>query len=106
MNGAWPEQGVFKIHFHVRGQRKAVLIDDRLPVDARDKLVNSKPSDQDAWWFVMVEKAFAKLNLNYATLNGGFGVEALRANTGMPAEYFRVQNKDPDTVFAMILEGD
>lgn len=36
----------------------------------------------------MVEKAYSKLNLNYATINGGFGVEALRALTGMPSAHY------------------
>jgi|APSaa5957512535_1039671.scaffolds.fasta_scaffold117950_2 hypothetical protein len=36
----------------------------------------------------MLEKAMAKLNVNYANLNEGFPGEALRALTGMPTSYY------------------
>jgi hypothetical protein len=35
---------------------------------------------------IILEKAYAKLNMNYANLHGGWGRESLRALTGMPVE--------------------
>jgi hypothetical protein len=47
--------------------------------------VNSKPSNYGhAWWLVILEKAMAKLNINYVGINGGTPGEALRFMTGMP----------------------
>lgn len=61
-----------------------MTIDDRLPVLDNDTPVNARPSPQGAWWLVLLEKAFAKLNLNYANLDGGMQYEAMRALTGQP----------------------
>jgi len=49
------------------------MVDDRFPVNKNDQLVNSNVSRNGAWWMVILEKAFAKWNRNYAALNGGFG---------------------------------
>jgi hypothetical protein len=35
---------------------------------------------------LLLEKAFAKINVNYANLNGGYVQEAFRIFTGMPVE--------------------
>ena len=37
---------------------------------------------------LILEKAYAKINMNYANLDGGFGEESLRALTGMPIDQF------------------
>jgi len=41
-----------------------------------------------AWWLPILEKAYAKFNVNYATLNGGNPSQALRELTGMPVEMY------------------
>ena len=35
---------------------------------------------------IILEKAYAKLNMNYANLDAGWGRESLRALTGMPVD--------------------
>jgi len=71
-NKTYPENGAFEMYFYVRGERTSVIIDDRIPIINLDETyttpypaVNSKPSPQGAWWLVLLEKAFAKLNVNY-----------------------------------------
>lgn len=53
-----------------------------------------------------MEKAYAKLNLNYATLNGGYGAEALRALTGAPVQSIRTQDYGKKEVYKMIKKAD
>lgn len=73
-----------------------MTVDDRIPVlDLDDRYlhpyppVNSKPSKHGgAWWLVILEKAMAKLNINYVGINGGTPGEALRAMTNMPVTNF------------------
>ena len=77
-------EGIFAIQFYVRGKPFIETIDDQLPVTDNWTPVNARPSSQGAWWLVLLEKAYAKLNLNYANLDGGMQYEAMRALTGQP----------------------
>ena len=79
------------MYFYIRGEKVSVTIDDRIPVlnlgenyTTPYPPINSKPPPSGAWWLVMLEKAYAKLNVNYTNLNGGTPGEALRSLTGMP----------------------
>ena len=51
------------------------------------------------WWVPLVEKAFAKMNLNYANLDGGMQYEAMRALTGMPVEVLRTSDLDEEKIW-------
>jgi len=74
-----------------------VAIDDRIPVkdyrlpkwkgEAQQKqyqFIMNEPSPDGAYWLVILEKAFAKLNVNYINLTAGLPGDALRSMTGMP----------------------
>lgn len=53
-----------------------------------------------------MEKAYAKLNLNYATLNGGTGLEALRSLLGGSVDSYYTQNMWKKEVFNTIKKAD
>jgi len=63
-----------------------VTIDDRLPVNRQavagsrhlPRTILSRKSPSGSWWLPLLEKAFAKVNVNYANLSGGWMVEAWR----------------------------
>ena len=69
-----------------------MIVDDRIPVLNHDyhyhhpyPVVNNGPSHYgNAWWLVILEKAMAKLNINYTAIEGGNPGEAFRYLTGMP----------------------
>lgn len=81
-NTEYPSNGLFEIKFFVKGRQIPMVIDDKLPVDSKGRLMNTKMSSNSAWWMPILEKGFAKLNNDYARMNGGFGAESLRALTG------------------------
>ena len=56
---------------YYKGELVQFNIDDKLPVDSKNMEINSKMSLNDAWWMPILEKAFAKMNVNYLHLNGG-----------------------------------
>merc|ERR1712127_385049 len=67
--------------------------DDRVPVHNYSNAmgyvqnyppVNNGPSKAGAWWLVILEKAMAKLNVNYSNLYDGQIGQAQRYMTGMP----------------------
>ena len=77
-------EGIYRLNLYYRGQPVKVIVDDRLPVWNGNEPINAKKSRNNAWWYTIVEKAFAKMFVSYSNLSGGFSSEALRALTGMP----------------------
>lgn len=67
-NQMYSAEGIYELTFYVSGLPNKVVIDDRLPMDANKTPLNAKETKQDALWMVLLEKAFAKLNVNYANL--------------------------------------
>jgi len=100
------------MYFYVRGEKVSVIIDDRIPVlNLGDNYttpyppINSKPSPAGAWWLVLLEKAFSKLNINYTQINGGVPADALRALTGMPVSTHASNTVSDDELWDIIVEG-
>lgn len=60
-----------------KGIRKTINIDDYLPLKKdfakrnRVLYLNAGPSKNGAWWLPLLEKAYAKLNVNYNNLEYG-----------------------------------
>jgi hypothetical protein len=90
---SYSEDGVFRVRFFVRGEPVHVIIDDLIPVKGYHSDIgyavnypplSNKPSKAGAWWLVILEKAFAKLNHNYLGINGGQTAESMRYMTGQP----------------------
>ena len=46
--------------------------------------INAGQGKNGGWWLPILEKAYAKFNVNYSNLNGGQPKQALRELTGMP----------------------
>ena len=67
--------------------------------------LNNAPSPTGAWWLVMLEKAYAKLNVNYANLNDGTPGEALKALTGMPTTGYTIERKSLSYIWETITDG-
>ena len=103
---AFAADGVYDIDFYVKGKKLSVKIDDKLPTEEGGSLLNSRQSKEGAFWFVLLEKAYAKLNLNYASLNGGGGVEAFRSLTGMPVDTKNPEVMTDDALFDAIAAAD
>lgn len=65
-----------------------VNIDDRIPSYDHGNYVyrpwGVTPGVDGSWWMPLLEKAYAKLEVNYDRLSGGFGYEGLRVLTGEP----------------------
>ena len=80
--------GIFAVKFWVKGLPYIQTIDSKIPVMDNNTPINARPTSQGAWWPVLLEKAFAKLNLNYANLEGGHPYEAMRILTGHPVMQF------------------
>jgi hypothetical protein len=56
----------------MKGKKFTFNIDDRIPVDDEGSALLASKSVNGAWWMPLLEKAFAKLNVNYMHIDGGF----------------------------------
>jgi len=83
-----------------------ITIDDRLPLLENGTPVNARPSSQGAWWLVILEKAYAKMNLNYANLDGGMQYEAMRALTGQPIVIYQTNKQNEKEIWETIADAD
>ena len=64
-------QGISRQFFWVKDRWVTVNIDDRLPSSSsRTMFVNPT---RGAWWMPLLEKAYAKLDVNYDRIVGGWG---------------------------------
>jgi len=48
----------------------------------------AKPTPDGGWWLPLIEKAFAKVHVNYEMISSGTHAEAARFLTGSPAQEF------------------
>jgi len=87
------------------GQPVEFNIDDKLPVRHGD-LINADKSLNNAWWMPLLEKAYAKFNINYLQLNGGNEIEALVALTGKPTATYDAADYTNDALFDLIHDAD
>lgn len=80
--GHYADEGIHALRFFHKGEPAFVTIDDKLPVADNGWPVNARQAIIGEWWAPLTEKAFAKMNLNYANLEHGMQSEAMRALTG------------------------
>jgi len=100
------------VWFEIRGEWVFVTIDDRLPTidwgegyNPQYQLINSSVPPSGAWWLVLLEKAYAKLNINYTQLNSGNPSDALTALTGMPVSTHASNAMTDDELWNLVEEG-
>ncbi|CAF0866413.1 unnamed protein product [Brachionus calyciflorus] len=84
--------GIFHFHFWNYGQWVDVVVDDRLPVDSKNKLLFcSNKQEPNEFWAALLEKAYAKMSGCYENLDGGNTTDALIDMTGGIQETFDIK---------------
>lgn len=75
-------------------------------MEHRYSFLNNGPSKDNAWWLVILEKAMAKLNVNYANLDAGYPAEAFRTLAGCPTEVHQSENVAVDELWEIIKNAE
>jgi len=54
----------------VKGRPEDVTVDDLFPVYQNEPAF-AKPTNDSGWWIPLLEKAYAKVNVNYEMISSG-----------------------------------
>jgi len=80
-------EGIFAVQVYVKGRLENVTVDDLFPI-YNNQPAFAKPTSDGAWWLPLLEKVYAKVNVNYEQISSGKHVEAARFFTGAPSREF------------------
>lgn len=84
-------EGYYEILFFIDGEWQIVYIDDYLPfIKGTENFAFTKPRDTELW--VILQKAWAKINGGYANTFLGAVSDPLNALTGCSIEYHQANN--------------
>ena len=81
-------EGIFTVKAFVKGRPEDITVDDLFPVYSHQPAF-AKPSMDGGWWLPLIEKAFAKVHVNYEMISSGTHAEAARFLTGSPSQEFQ-----------------
>jgi hypothetical protein len=93
------------MNLYVKGKPTVVTIDDRLPFTGTRPFF-AKQSGDGGWWMPLLEKAYAKINVNYETIGFGWMSEAARIVTGAPSYRYTSRSYSPSSLFKKLKEVD
>jgi hypothetical protein len=68
----------------IKGRPEDVTVDDLFPT-YNNSLAFAKPTDDGAFWLPILEKVYAKVNINYEMTSSGSHSEAFNFLTGAPS---------------------
>lgn len=97
-------EGIFTIKAFVKGRPEDITVDDLFPVYSHQPAF-AKPTIDGGWWIPLIEKAFAKVHVNYEMISSGTQAEAARFLTGAPASEFETNIQTGKEVLGNIEEA-
>ena len=98
-------QGAYSVSLLVSGVTVEILLDDYFPCSKDSQPLFSKTSNNELW-FILTEKAFAKLYGTYTEIKNIQITDALEHITGMPTSQHSLRDMKMDELWALMLEND
>ena len=99
------KQGAYSVSFLISGLPVEILLDDYFPCTTGFELLYSKPPSNELW-FLLLEKAFAKLYGNYTEIQSVYVSEAFEMMTGMPSTQQPLRDAKAEDLWAALVEYD
>lgn len=102
---SYNSEGIFAINLYVKGRPQVITVDDQLPFTTSQPLF-AKRSGDGAWWLTLLEKAYAKVNVNYEIIGYGWMSESARILTGAPSYRYTSRSFSTSTLFQKLKDAD
>ena len=99
------KHGAYSVTFLISGISVEILLDDYFPCIENSQLLYSKPKSNELW-FLLLEKAFAKLYGNYSEVQHVYISEAMEMITGMPSSQHPLKDAEVDDLWKSMVEYD
>lgn len=99
------QQGVYSLSFFVSGASIEILVDDYFPCKGANGPLYARPGENEMW-FMLIEKAFAKLYGSYKELERLSIMECLEILTGMPLSKSKLVNAEEDKLWRKLMDYD
>lgn len=97
--------GIYAINMYDLGVPVSVIVDDYIPVSYNDNKYVKVTGDEKEIWSILIEKAFAKMNGNYASIVGGWPTHAGYHLSGLSGEDVWT-DKSADEIWAKAVDWD
>jgi len=97
--------GAYSVKFLISGIPVEIMLDDYFPCSTNQELLYSKPLTNELW-FLLLEKAFAKLYGSYNEIRNVPICEALELMTSMPSSQQDMHELDSETLWNRLIEYD
>jgi hypothetical protein len=94
----YTHEGIFALKVFVKGRPEDVTVDDLFPT-YNNQPAFAKPTSDGGWWLPLLEKAYAKVHINYEMTSSGSHAEAARFLTGAPAREFETSYQSVDEMW-------
>lgn len=97
----YTHEGIFALKVFVKGRPEEVTVDDLFPI-YNNQPAFAKPTTDGAWWLPILEKAFAKVHVNYEQISSGSHAEAAAFLTNSPSKEFDTRYQGQDELWSAL----
>ena len=94
----YDHEGIFALKVFVKGRVEDVTVDDLFPT-YNNVPAFAQPTPDGGWWMPLLEKAYAKVNINYEMITSGSQTDAARFLTGAPSQEYETNAMTLDEIW-------
>ena len=98
------EKGIYGFNFWLLGVPHSVYVDDYIPRRKGNRWLVTRPAPDNSLWPLMMEKAMAKMQGNYAHLNSGKSYRGIRLLRGGPFKRYEPKDMTLDAIWDKLAE--
>ncbi|CDW90945.1 calpain family cysteine protease containing protein [Stylonychia lemnae] len=99
--------GLYAFNVYIRGIPQVIVVDDAVPTGSKyTKPIFAGLGLDGAMWGPLLEKAWAKANVNYERIEGGHGFQPLDFLSSAPHQGLSIKTTSKDAVWARVSDAD